>query len=272
MLIAHLTDLHILEKGQKLANILDTNALALQAIETINAQPTRPSFVVVTGDLTHNGKYEEMEVAKKILDELDMPYFALPGGHDNATEFAEVFGERGWIDPDTGETRYVVDEFPVRLIVADTTAGKGEMPQFGHERCAWLDQTLSNRPETPTLLALHHPPIQCRIPVAAYVSDVAVRWAQELKAVVERHPQICSVVCGHVHRTTHAQWAGTLVSIGPGASVQTAPDFTDFAEIKSQGGRRTKLLVEPGGWQALWWDGEALLNFGLFADRSYASY
>lgn len=269
MLIAHLTDFHMLEQGQLLGKVLDVNSLVWQAVETVNASPVPPAFVVMTGDLTHTGTRDEMVEARRALDALTVPYFAITGGHDVPDVFHDVFGERGWRDEATGDTRYVVDDYPVRLVMADTTAGKGHLPEFGPERCEWLDRTLSEAPDKPTLLGLHYPPFQCRVPVRAYVEDVEVAWAEGLKAVVSRHPQIQSVVCGHVHRTTHVRWAGTMASIGPSPTVQSEPLFSD---LKAMTGRRMTLALEPGGWQALWWDGEALLNIGMLADRSYARY
>lgn len=271
MLIGHLTDLHMVEEGKLMANVLDVNALVRTAVATINAAPVAPDYVVVTGDLTHSGTHDQMAHVRDTLDGLAMPYFAMPGGHDDPNVFADVFGDRGWNDPSSRDTRYVVDDFSVRLIVADTTAGKGQGPEFGPERCAWLDRALSQAPETPTLLAIHHPPFQCRVPVATYVEDFSVSWAEGLKGVVTRHPQIQTLICGHVHRSTHVRWAGTIASIGPSTSVQADPVFSDFRGLEKTG-RLMQLAVEPGGWQALWWDGEALLNFGLMTDRSYARY
>jgi len=271
MLIGHLTDLHMVAEGQRLGKVLDVNALVRRAVETINAEPVPPAFVVVTGDLTHSGTREETVQARLALDALAMPYFAMPGGHDDPEIFSEVFGRHAWRDDGSGDIRYVVDDYSVRLVVADTTAGKGRKPEFGAERCAWLEEVLAAAPDSPTLLAIHHPPFQCRIPVATYVEDFTVSWADGLRDVVRRHPQIQTVICGHVHRATHVRWAGTMASIGPSTSVQSDPLFSDFSG-DGQVGIRGRLALEPGGWQGLWWDGEALLNIGLLTDRSYARY
>jgi 3',5'-cyclic-AMP phosphodiesterase len=265
LLIGHLTDLHMVEEGALLGRVLDVNMLVRTAVETINSAPVPPAFVVVTGDLTHNGTEQQTALARDTLDHLDMPYFALPGGHDDAAIFARTFADRGWLDPASGDIRYVMDDHAVQLVVADTTAKEGHMPTFGPERCDWLDQRLSDAADKPTLLAIHHPPFQCRIPARAYCDDFGMSWAQGLKEVVSGHSHIKTVICGHVHRTTHVRWAGTMASIGPSPTVQTDPVFSDI----TTGGLREQLVLEPGGWQGLWWDGEELLNFGLMTDRSY---
>ena len=265
MLIGHLTDLHMVDEGTLLGKVLDVNTLVRTAVETINAAPVQPAFVVVTGDLTHNGTERQMALARCTLDSLQMPYFALPGGHDDTAVFAQTFADRGWHDPVSGDIRYVIDDHEVLLVVADTTNRDGHLPIFGPERCNWLDQILSQAKDKPTLLAIHHPPFQCRVPARAYCEDFGMSWAKDLKTVVSAHSQIQTVVCGHVHRTTHVRWAGTMASIGPSPTVQTEPVFSDFIP----GAMREQLVLEPGGWQGLWWDGEALLNFGLMTNRTY---
>ena len=265
MLIGHLTDLHMVDEGQLLGRVLDVNTLVRNAVDTINEAPVPPAFVVVTGDLTHSGSREEMIHARRTLDRLTMPYFALPGGHDQPQIFSETFGDRCWRDDASGDIRYVIDDYSIRLVVADTTSRRGGRPEFGAERCAWLEAALLAEPDKPTLLAIHHPPFQCRIPATTYVEDFEISWAAGLKEIVSRHPQIQTVVCGHVHRATHVRWAGTLASIGPSPVVQTQPVFSDLANESM----RSHLVLEPGGWQGLWWDGEALVNFGLMTDRSY---
>jgi 3',5'-cyclic AMP phosphodiesterase CpdA len=46
------------------------------------AQSRKIDFVMVSGDLTDSGEFSEFMTAKKILDELTVPYFPLIGNHD----------------------------------------------------------------------------------------------------------------------------------------------------------------------------------------------
>src|SRR5581483_10653524 len=80
LLIGHITDFHALEPGERLGGKLDTNRLAEQAVEAMNARLSSSDVVVVTGDLTHDGKAGAMREARTILDKLSVPYLVLPGG------------------------------------------------------------------------------------------------------------------------------------------------------------------------------------------------
>lgn len=57
------------------------------------------AFVVLTGDITELGKNEELALAKRILDSLQVPYYIIPGNHDTGwsesggLRFNQVFGD-----------------------------------------------------------------------------------------------------------------------------------------------------------------------------------
>lgn len=69
-----------------------------RAIDEVNARADL-AFVLVCGDLTHNGDTKSLLLAKSLLDELEVPYYAIPGNHDTrasesaATDFARIFGD-----------------------------------------------------------------------------------------------------------------------------------------------------------------------------------
>lgn len=56
------------------------------------------AFVVLTGDITELGTNEELELAKQILDSLNIPWYIIPGNHDTGWSesggdmFTTVFG------------------------------------------------------------------------------------------------------------------------------------------------------------------------------------
>jgi len=67
------------------------------AVGDINSQPGL-SFVIVSGDVTDMGSYENLRLAKEILDGLRVPYHIIPGNHDTkwsgsgGSDFARLWG------------------------------------------------------------------------------------------------------------------------------------------------------------------------------------
>ena len=54
---------------------------------------------------------------------------------------------------------------------------------------------------------------------------IACRDGDALGRIVERHPNIERVLCGHVHRSIQVRWRGTLGCVAPGTAHQVALDL-----------------------------------------------
>ncbi len=92
--IAHLSDLHICD-----AHFLKD--LAGEVVASLNE--ITPDIVVITGDLTQNGYYEEFEDARKWIEQIRCGNkVVVPGNHDSRNVgylfFEEIFGERSSCD------------------------------------------------------------------------------------------------------------------------------------------------------------------------------
>ena len=59
MLIAQLSDLHVRPEGVLYQGVVDSNAMLAAAVKHVNALPTRPDLVLLTGDLVDKGTPEE---------------------------------------------------------------------------------------------------------------------------------------------------------------------------------------------------------------------
>ena len=90
-LIVHISDLHVSELG------FDEDVF-IKAVAEINA--INPDMIILTGDLTNNGYYNEFVQATKYLGMFDAPLFAVPGNHDARNlgyeTFEELIGECSW--------------------------------------------------------------------------------------------------------------------------------------------------------------------------------
>lgn len=205
MIIAHITDTHILPKGDSAPKA----AIRVDALRRCVADIARltPDLVIHTGDATQNGDREEYDHLKELLSAIAAPIYFAPGNRDDRATMREALAHF----PDTGEfLQYAVEDYPVRLVAFDTT---GPHPRKGfacEERVDWLDRTLAAAPDRPTLVFMHHPPLD--IPVLYENGYAESSQAAALKGVIARHPQIVRVLFGHVHFSTFFDWAGSLAS------------------------------------------------------------
>jgi 3',5'-cyclic AMP phosphodiesterase CpdA len=228
MLIAQITDCHIVEPGALLQDRVDTAAMLRSAIAHIESLDPTPDVVLATGDLVNDGTPQQYANLVAILDSLSMPVIAIPGNHDDRANMAAAFG----LAPIDADQRMdlVVDGLPVRLIGLDTTIPGEHGGSTSPDQMRWLDEQLAAAPHSPTLIFQHHPPFATGI---AWMDDVGLAGSELEADVVARHPQVQAIVCGHVHRSVHTTVGGVRASTWPstGAQVALALDGTRYGYV-----------------------------------------
>ena len=200
----------------------DPDECLLRAVEAILSLPDRPDALLVSGDLTDNGAPEEYQRIRELLAPLDLQPYVLPGNHDLRAPLREAFGLPGEGDEPVS---HAVDLGPLRLVCLDSTIPGAEGGSLDGGRIEWLDATLGEDAATPTVVALHHPPLRTEIPTFELIG-LARESCVALGEVIARHPQVTRIVAGHVHRSIVAELAGRAVVTVPSTYLQAALDFT----------------------------------------------
>jgi Icc protein len=130
-----------------------TNAQLAQAVAHINTLDPKPDAVIASGDLTDHRRAEEYDMLREILADLIPPVFVIPGNHDRREVLLNASASENYMPPpDALFVDYVVDGFPLRLVGLDTTVPDHDYGMMCEERLRWLDNTLSTRPDSPTLI------------------------------------------------------------------------------------------------------------------------
>ena len=256
MLIAQLTDIHL---GFEPNNPDELYRRRLdQAIAAVLAH--KPDLLLATGDLTDLGAPDCYGRLRAAFDALPFPVLPLVGNHDLRAGFLAAF-------PATpthgGFIQYVVEDWPLRLVVLDTLEEGRHGGAFCEARAAWLDARLGEAPERPTLLVLHHPPIETGIDWMTMAPREP--WAERLAEVVARHPQVAGAVCGHIHRQITAPWAGTTLIVCPSTAPQVTLDLRAMDPDRPDG--RPLIVAEPPAYGLHLWNGDSLIShFGRAED------
>ena len=157
MLIAQITDTHLKLPGKLAYRRVDTAQMLRACVAELLTLDPQPDLIVHTGDLTDFGLPEEYAHLKAILAPLQAPLLAIPGNHDEREAMREAFAGDGYL-PARGFLHYAVERGPLRFVGLDTVVpgqGGGELCA---ERLDWLDATLGQKPDMPTLVLMHHPP------------------------------------------------------------------------------------------------------------------
>jgi len=229
LLIAQISDTHILASASDLpAAQLRADCLR-RCVADINQQ--HPDVVVFTGDTVQHGQSDEYARLRELFAPLHAPLYLIPGNRDDNEAMRAAFNDKTYL-PESGDFfHYTVEDYPLRLVALDSTLSGERKGVFCAERQAWLDQVLSEQPNRPTLLFIHHPPFD----VGDHYVD-GYRRPEEAGAlgdIVSRHPQVVGMLCGHVHWPVERQWAGTLARIMPSIAVDVRKGV-DETEARGQ--------------------------------------
>lgn len=226
MLIAQVTDTHIKADGRLAYGRVDSAEKLARCVEHLNHLPDRPDIVLMTGDLVDMGRPEEYAVFRRLIAPFEMPVYVIPGNHDDRDAMRQAFTDHEYLPAQGAYLHYVIEPYPIRLIGLDTTIPGQAGGEMCRERLAWLEARLREEPDRPTVIFMHHPPFLTGL------KNMDVQNCQGgavLGALIERHPQVIRVLCGHVHRAIQLHWHGVTASIAPSPSHSVAYDLREDA-------------------------------------------
>ncbi len=117
--------------------------------------------------------------------------------------------------------RYAVQAGPIRVIACDTLI-PGHIE--GRLDVEWLGERLAEAPTTPTLIAMHHPPVEIGFgAMDNYGLPAPTRAA--LEELLTANPQVLKIITGHVHRVVAASIGGVPVVAAPSVNFQLQLDL-----------------------------------------------
>ena len=240
MLVLQLTDLHIRPRGEACYRVAETNMLSERALRAVARLRPQADLVLITGDVTDCGLATEYAMVKEMLARhLPRGAHLIPGNHDRREVMIEALGcpasEAGFID-------YVIDAGPLRIVMLDTVVAGFAHGELRAVQLDWLDRSLSEQPNKPTLIGMHHPPFDCGI---GHMDAINLRNARAFADIVARHRQVERIICGHHHRAITARVAHAIATIAPSVATSVELDLRPHAP--------PAFVLEPGAYQIHRW-------------------
>ena len=182
---AHITDTHI-GSGTS-AEDLKRTITDINSLKDIN-------FVISSGDITEFGSDEELKQAKSMIDQLNKPWYIVPGNHDSKwsesgnNSFVRIFGCEEFSFEENG------------YLFIGTASGPNMRMAPGlvpHEQIAYLDSILTNmkNPEQPIIFINHYP-----------LDESLSNWYKIIDQLKTRNIQ--ATLLGHGHRNKLLNFEG----------------------------------------------------------------
>lgn len=250
MIIAQLTDLHLGFNGPD--NRCINRARLEMVLADIRMLRRQPDIMLLTGDLTENGDKESYEALRDVMETVACPVYYLMGNHDNRDEFRRIFPQQPFND---GFLHYVIEDWPVRVVVLDTLEPGRHGGAFCEARAKWLEETLA-QDSKPTLIALHHPPIKTGIDWMT--AQIDAQWVLRLSGIIKKFDHVHHVIAGHIHRTIYKRFANTTLSVSPAIAPQVKLELAAISPDVADG--RPLLVDSPPGYSLHTWNGKRMTS------------
>lgn len=234
--LIQLSDLHLVEEGKLLRNVMDTPSRMRDALDQMLT--FHPAAVILSGDIGQRNHHVHDDAAAyfgHFQDQLGIPFIAVGGNHDPIDSVGSAFNTakiaRG---PELGDTVHNVQG--LRVIGVDS---HGVGRHFGHltpDQRTWLAEVLAEPAEHGTLLVSHHPPLPS---TTVSQRGSGLQEPDKLYEVI-RDTDVRAILSGHYHH----QIAGTLGHIPVWVSGAASYNFNLLAED-------TRLQGMGDGWATI---------------------
>ena len=267
ILVAQITDLHI---GFDRDNPHELNVRRLNMVidQLIDMEP-RPSLLLVTGDLVEHGEdVDSYRHMKALTARWGGPILWAMGNHDDRASFRAVFPEIP--AGSSGFIQYEMDHGGLRWIVLDTLDPGRHGGTICTKRAAWLKARLAERKAVPTVIVLHHPPVDTGID---WMSALGCEdWVRRLERIIKPAKQVVAMIAGHVHRPIATSFGGKPLTVCPSTAPWVALNLDDIDPKHPDG--RPLILGDAPAFALHYWNGERMLtHFDIAGPRNVmASY
>ncbi len=238
-------------------------------IDHLSEMTPRPDVVIVSGDLVENGDdkraYRHMEA---LVKRWQGPLIWAVGNHDDRANFLEVLPEVP--TDENGFIQYEVEHGGLRFVVVDTLDPGRHGGMICEARAKWLRARLREKRDMPTVIIMHHPPIDTGIEWMSALPNE--EWVQRAEKVIKPAKQVVAILAGHVHRPIASGFAGKRVVVATSTAPLVALDLDDVDPMHPDG--RALIIGDAPGFAVHYWDGATLLShFEIAGPRNViASY
>jgi len=138
----------------------DPMATLQDGLRKVEQMPTRPSFMIHTGDITHLSKPEQFDAARQAMGATRLNVYTVPGEHDILEEDGKSYLNRfgkgtkgdGWYSFDAGGIHFIA------LVNVVNLQGNG-LGNLGHEQLEWLEDDVAHLSASTPIVVMAHVPL-----------------------------------------------------------------------------------------------------------------
>jgi 3',5'-cyclic AMP phosphodiesterase CpdA len=231
----------------------DVTGTFQKAVDRVSKLPTRPAFVLHTGDVTHLSKPDQYDTVGQVLSGAKFnDVFYVPGEHDtfvdNGQAFLDRFGNgavgNGWRSFDYNGVHFVG-------LVNVWNLKAGGFGVLGADQLSWLSQDLSGLAASTPVVVYAHVPLWAVYPSWGW----GTTDAEQALGMLQRFGSV-TVLNGHIHQvlqkvegnvTFHTAASTAFPQPAPGAGPAPGPLRVVPDQLLSSLGVRQVAFVQKAG-------------------------
>lgn len=203
MKIAHISDLHLTEKGKiiwdtDILNHFNKMLTKLHNIEELDA-------IIITGDISNDGSKWTYEYLDNALAEIGVPTYCIPGNHDSLSMFYQIYKPHHY----STCKRVIMNDWKflfLNSVMQDKNDLNSNMSRgyITREELDFIDKELDD--EMPTCLCLHHPPLE----PGGWLNRKLLDNRNEFNNLIAEHSNARCILYGHIHYCTQRKISQTM--------------------------------------------------------------
>ncbi len=236
MRVLQITDPHLMADPAGALLGVNTRDSLDAVITSVLDNHGQPDLILATGDIAQDATEEAYRLFGEKLDVFHCESAWIAGNHDDSTLLNRVAAE--W-----KSDRKQIFMGGWHFVLLDTSVHGKVHGKLSDDELEFLEQALKEHPELPTLVALHHHPVDIE---AKWMSPIGLHNRDEFWRIVDQFPQVRSVLWGHIHQEQDIDRQGVRLLATPSTCIQFTAGSDKFSvEDKSPGYR----------WFEMWPDG-----------------
>jgi len=186
--VVQITDIHLLSQpGDKYYQV-DTAESLETVIDEIKQLEPKVDMIIATGDLSEDGAGATYQRLAEILATLTVPVYVTAGNHDNPQLMSTHLQSANiCMAPSVEVANW-------GFIFLDSQVAGQSHGLLSAQQLQDIDTYLSQDPERPVLIALHHPSFTLCPSAGCQLQNAA-----QLQQMLGQHPNLKAVIAGHTH-------------------------------------------------------------------------
>jgi 3',5'-cyclic-AMP phosphodiesterase len=192
--VLQISDTHLHAAADSRMRGVTTYATFLSVLEHAQRDRRWPvDAILATGDIVQDESRAGYERFRAALEPLGVPVYTIPGNHDDPKLMGEILMHGAF--QLGGELR----RGSWSIVLLSTFLAGEDAGGLGPARLQGLKQALAAHSGQNILVAMHHHPLPMG---SAWLDGVALRDSADFWQIIDRHPNVRVVLCGHVHQAS----------------------------------------------------------------------